>query len=95
MANNFEAVLQQLFAASNPQEGAIIGYRPLTHIRRPSSEVIKVELRRYNSEPTHVVVKLFKPKTASEEALRRLRERVCHDFEVTRFFFDRFKNHDR
>ena len=93
MENNFEAVLQQLLAVAKTQEGAIIGYRPLTHIRRPSSEVITVELRRHNSEPTHVVVKLFKPRRISLDAIRILKEKVRRDFEVTRRFFEAFKDY--
>jgi thiamine kinase-like enzyme len=93
MEENFEAVLQQLLAAVKFQEGAIIGYRLLTHIRRPSSEVLKVELRRHNSEPTHVVVKLFKPRRVSLDAIKILKEKVRNDFEVTRRFFEAFKDY--
>jgi hypothetical protein len=93
MKNNFEAVLQQLFAATKSQEGTIIGYRLLTRIRRPSSEVIKVELRQHNSEPTHVVVKFFKPKRVSVDAIKILKEKVRNDFEVTRRFFEAFKDY--
>ena len=93
MENNLEAVLQQLLAVTKTQEDVIIGYRPLTHISRPSSEVIKVELQRHNSEPTHVVVKLFKPKKISVDAIKILKAKVRNDFEVTRRFFEAFKNY--
>jgi Phosphotransferase enzyme family len=93
MDNNLEAVLQQLITATQSHDNAITGHRPLIHIRRPSSEVIKVELRRPNSEPTHVVVKLFKPRRVSADAIKILKEKVRNDFEVTRRFFEAFKNY--
>ena len=93
MENNFDAVLQRLVAASKSQEDVIIGYRSLTQVSRPSSEVIKVELQRHNSEPTHVVVKLFKPKKVSVDAIKVLKAKVRHDYKVTRRFFEAFKNY--
>lgn len=93
MENNLEAVLQRLLAVWESQGGPIIGYRRLTHISRPSSEVIKVELRRHNSESTRVVVKLFKPKTVSVDSIKVLKDKVRNDFEVTKRFFEAFKNY--
>lgn len=93
MKSNLEAVLQQLLPVAKSQGDAIIGYRPLTHIRRPSSEVIRVELRRHESEPTYVVVKLFIPRRGSFDVIKILKEKVRHDFGVTRRFFEAFKDY--
>ena len=93
MENNFGAVLQRLLAAWEAQEGTIVGYRCLSHISRPSSEVIKLELRPQNSGPVCLVVKLFKPKKVSVDTIKVLKEKVRNDFEVTQRFFESFKEY--
>jgi hypothetical protein len=93
MENNLAAVLQRLLASWEAQEGIVVGYRCLSHISRPSSEVIKVEFRRQNGESVCLVVKMFKPKKICVDTITALKEKVRNDFEVTQRFFESFKEY--
>jgi Phosphotransferase enzyme family len=70
--------------------GSIVRVRPFASIKRPSSDILKVELE-FKHSKINVVIKLFKLKSDAPHHATKTMERVRRDFETTKFFYDQLR----
>jgi Phosphotransferase enzyme family len=61
-------------------------------IKRPSSQIIKIEIEFENSK-NNILVKVFKPKNSSSNHFQEMRDRVRKDFDVTLMVHERLKSY--
>lgn len=86
----FQAVLERLEAEAAVHFGtAQVRLAPVSHEERPFSHLLRVGVWRPGSDrpDCHLFVKRFKPK-AEEGGVERMRQRVLHDYQVSRRIFD-------
>ena len=69
--------------------GQVRSVHPLARIRRPSSVVTKLEVE-LESSKRKIVIKQFKLKNSSPAHIGKMEERVRKEFDVTRFFHEKF-----
>lgn len=88
--SGLEAVIRRLL--QEPREcfgGQVRSILPVARIRRPFSEVTKLEVELEGSR-RKIVIKQFRLKNGSPAHKRKMEERVRKDFDVTRFFHEQF-----
>lgn len=86
----FEPVLERLGAEAAVHFGTPqVRLSPVSHEDRPFSQLLRVGVWRPGSErpDCHLFVKRFKPKP-EEGGVERMRQRVLHDYHVSRRIFD-------
>jgi hypothetical protein len=91
--DRLEAVMSRMPSGFDAQDAVVHRCRVVTRINRPFSEVFVAEFRRGDADADRLVIKFFKPRGSSPDALARLKEKLHKDFEITTKLFGVFREY--